>query len=297
MQEWSRKISEWWASTVDSARTAPIDQRRFLGRRLGRWLIVIPIGLGCALIGPYGTYLTMPFELRILYWLGVVFVSFTLWWGAELLTMRLLRNAWPPIRWPAVIVLFAATNSLFLTALHGWMNDALGARIPARWIDYFAGHVLFSILCIQPLIFLIERLVQQVETRASGDAIRFLTGRMPPKLRGTTPFALAAEGHYVRAYTPAGNDLITMKFEDAVASVIGVPGVQTHRSWWIALDQLVDVKPLGSAYEATLVSGLKVPVSRRRKAELSRAIEQRDALTRPAAARENGSHSAKAAQV
>ncbi|MEM6339654.1 MAG: LytTR family DNA-binding domain-containing protein [Pseudomonadota bacterium] len=49
-------------------------------------------------------------------------------------------------------------------------------------------------------------------------------------------------------------------------------GIQTHRSWWVARDQIIEVKRLGSAYEANLRCGITVPISRRRKALVSRGL-------------------------
>ena len=73
-------------------------------------------------------------------------------------------------------------------------------------------------------------------------------------------------------HTPVGEAMITMRFEDALRALAGLDGIHTHRSWWVARDQIIDIKPLGSAYEATLRCGMKVPISRRRKASVSKGL-------------------------
>lgn len=62
-------------------------------------------------------------------------------------------------------------------------------------------------------------------------AIDLLFEKLPMKLRGATPFALSAEGNYVRVYTERGDDLVMSTFEDALRVVSGISGVRTHRSW------------------------------------------------------------------
>ena len=214
----------------------------------------------------------MPLEMRVIYWEGVILFGFGVWWGLEAISVRLLQDQPYVVQEASVIIPFAAINSAMLTGLHTVLNAYFSIRIPTVWLDFFQSHIVLSCIVILPAIILARRLMIQVETRAGGDAIYFLTERLPPKLRGTTPFALSAEGHYVRVYTPAGDDLVTIKFEDAVRALVGLQGIQTHRSWWIALSEISEIKPLGSAYEAILTSGLKVPISRRRKPDVSRAM-------------------------
>jgi|GEM_PF-1341712 len=271
MQEWWRKMSEWLGLTVHTSRTVPWDQRPLLGRKLGHWVYAVLVGIGFALIGPYGTYLTMPISFRLWYWEAIILFGFSLWWCLQTLFKRLFPGQPYALQEAAVIMPFAMLNSVYLVSFHHWLNTTKGTRIPTVWTDYFISHLILSSVVIVPAIILARRFVLQVEARAGGEAIDFLTEKLPPKLRGQTPYALAAEGHYVRIYTSRGDDLITMKFEDALRAVVGLNGLQTHRSWWIALDEIVETKAAGSAYEATLRSGLKVPVSRRRKADLTRA--------------------------
>ncbi len=40
-------------------------------------------------------------------------------------------------------------------------------------------------------------------------------------------------------HTDRGSDLILMRLSDALTELKGLEGAQTHRSWWVAAEQLV----------------------------------------------------------
>jgi hypothetical protein len=84
--------------------------------------------------------------------------------------------------------------------------------------------------------------------------------RIKPEL-GSTVLALAAEQHYLRVYTPLGNDLILYRFADAVREM-GARGAQVHRSYWVAKDASALTEQDGTKTQIVLKNGLKVPVSR-----------------------------------
>ncbi|MEM6473080.1 MAG: LytTR family DNA-binding domain-containing protein [Planctomycetota bacterium] len=240
--------------------------------RPGHWLFAVLVGVGCALIGPYGTYLTMPTEFRFAYWVGTILVGFNIWWQLERLCFRVMRESPYLLIELAVIPPFAILNASFLYVLHESINRLLGMRMHADWLNYLVSNLVLSTIVIVPMIMLARHLMRQLRSRAGGDAIELLTQKFPPQLRGSRPFALAADGHYVRVYTTAGEGLVTMKFEDALRAVVGIDGFQTHRSWWVARDEVVDLRPNGSSSEISMTSGLKVPVSRRKRASVVRAL-------------------------
>ena len=271
MQQWQREIHQWFERTTDFARTVGTKDRYFLGRNLNIWLLAVFLGIGAGMVGPFGTYLYAPLNARIVYWVITMVASFHIWWAIDRLGHHLFPN-WP-YEWAQVIIIvpFTAINSLALVGFHLVANQFFGSRFPLIWTDFFLSHIALSSIVVMPTIILARRLITNAGRQAGSDAIQFLTEKLPPKLRGAKPFALAAEGHYVRVFTSTGEDLITMKFEDAVKSVAGIPGQQTHRSWWVALDAIREMRSVGSAYEVELTSGLIVPVGRRRRADLANA--------------------------
>lgn len=100
------------------------------------------------------------------------------------------------------------------------------------------------------------------------DASRATSGQPEPgfckKLRpelGRNILALEAHEHYIKVYTDRGHELIHYRFGDAVRELGGTPGLQVHRSYWVAEDAVVAVSPAGKSFRLTLRNGLTVPVS------------------------------------
>lgn len=96
---------------------------------------------------------------------------------------------------------------------------------------------------------------------APADRARFLD-RLPPKLRGADLFAVQAEDHYLRLHTSRGSDLILFRLADALAELEGLEGAQTHRSWWVARDAVLDAKRGDGRGSLVLKGGAEAPVSR-----------------------------------
>lgn len=106
------------------------------------------------------------------------------------------------------------------------------------------------------------------EQAPNPDAKQALTGRaailsrLPVHLQDAELYALSAEDHYVRVQTSKGDDILLMRLSDSIGETSGVEGMQTHRSWWVAKDAVVDIKKLGRSGEITLKNKKIVPVSR-----------------------------------
>jgi hypothetical protein len=96
---------------------------------------------------------------------------------------------------------------------------------------------------------------------------------LPPPL-GADLVALSAELHYTRVYTILGQALILYPFGRAIEELkeAGYPGVQVHRSHWVAQNHILQKKRLNSRGFLQMDTGLKIPVSRRRKNDLSQVL-------------------------
>jgi len=88
-----------------------------------------------------------------------------------------------------------------------------------------------------------------------------LLARLPAAV-GEELLALEAEDHYVRVHTARGSALLLMRFADAIAELDGRPGLQVHRSWWVARTAVTGAVKAGRRASLVLVGGLIVPVSR-----------------------------------
>ena len=240
-----------------------------LPRQTYIFLLPFVLGLGAGIVGPFGTYVYAPPFARIFYWILVTVLGCALWTGLSTLGRKMFQE-WP-YEWGELIVSipFSFLNPWLLVILHLALNAVFGSRFPTVWSDFVVSHLILSVFVILPTIYFAKQIILDAETIAGRRAIDLLFDKLPMKLRGSAPFALAAEGNYVRVYTEKGDDIVLSTFDEAVSAVSGIPGVRTHRSWWVAESEIQQITKTGSSFEVQLKSGLKIPLSRRRR----RAIE------------------------
>lgn len=74
--------------------------------------------------------------------------------------------------------------------------------------------------------------------------------------------SLSAEDHYIRVVTDKGNALIRYRSADALSEVRQLPGIQVHRSHWVAIQAFERVRTSSKGYQLILSDGSDVPVSR-----------------------------------
>jgi len=237
------------------------------------WLPVI-LGMGAGITGPFGTFVYAPLVPRTIYWIIVISGGYALWWGLGALGKRFVPD-WP-YEWGEVLIAipFALINPVSLVGYHLGLNATFGSRFPTEWSYFVISHLTLSVFVILPTIFISRQIILDAETNAGREAIDLLFEKLPTRLRGATPFALSAEGNYVRVYTERGDDLIMSTFEEAVRAVSGIPGVRTHRSWWVAEKAVRRVEKSGSSYLVALESGLEAPLGRRRKSAMDPILER-----------------------
>jgi len=74
--------------------------------------------------------------------------------------------------------------------------------------------------------------------------------------------ALTVEDHYVDIVTDRGKALVLMRLADAIREAAPVPGLQIHRSHWVALDAVSRTERSAGKVIVELSNGLRLPVSR-----------------------------------
>ena len=91
-------------------------------------------------------------------------------------------------------------------------------------------------------------------------AVDELINELPIAKRGKL-ICLQMDDHYLNVKTDKGEHLLLMRFKDALAKLEHYDGFQTHRSWWVAKDAVVDTKKDGRKLFLVLQNGTEVPVS------------------------------------
>ncbi|MBL4660312.1 MAG: LytTR family transcriptional regulator [Alcanivoracaceae bacterium] len=86
--------------------------------------------------------------------------------------------------------------------------------------------------------------------------------RLPTEL-GENLICFVMEDHYLLAYTNKGNHMILMRMKDALIELKNYNGMQVHRSYWIAIDAVANVKKQSRKTILTMKNGIEIPVSRK----------------------------------
>lgn len=89
----------------------------------------------------------------------------------------------------------------------------------------------------------------------------WLIAKLRPERRGQL-LALESEDHYVRVRTTAGDELLHMRFGDAIDRLGPDLGSRVHRGWWVARNAVRSQRRDGDRVVVQLLDGTEVPVSR-----------------------------------
>lgn len=101
-----------------------------------------------------------------------------------------------------------------------------------------------------------SRFLQEVRSRASGDLI-----------------SISSELHYVRVVTTDTEVMFLYNLKDALKELPSEAGVQIHRSHWVSKGHVKGLTKRNGSSECTLSNGKKLPVSRRKYAEVKGLLE------------------------
>lgn len=95
--------------------------------------------------------------------------------------------------------------------------------------------------------------------------------QLPKHLRGKL-ICLEIDDHYLKVHTDKGSHMLLLRMKDAIQALGSFPGLQVHRSWWVAEDAVVGSVKDGRSTVLKLENGLQVPVSRSYQAEVKSRI-------------------------
>lgn len=230
-------------------------------------------GVFMGAVGAFGTFVAAPLANRVAAWVIMFWVG-TLLYPVVTAAAVIQGKRWGLSSWfsvpPAV-----AIASLPMTLASIW---ATGLFIhPHGELDVLLTY--FQVLLVAlPAVGLYVGWRSRLEPSARSEPEpasqpatppRFFA-RLPTRL-GTDLLCLQMEDHYVRAHTALGSDLILMRMRDAVAELDALPGLQVHRSWWVAKGAVAGHRSEDRKLTLTLTNGLDVPVARSAAADVRKA--------------------------
>ena len=217
-------------------------------------------GLFLALLGPFGSYLNGPFWQRAIFQMACFLTGTLLFGGGIRLILRLaLPRAWT---WAAVVVMVAVLSIPFSVAVSHLARliwPFLTRLTPLDW--YLQGLVTAEPVVLALAWVNLRRAHQRaLRTEAKGAAAPTMQGELgvPP----AEVLCLQMEDHYVRVHTATGSRLMLMPLSQAIAALNGAPGLQVHRSWWVAAKAVAAAETQGRNLRLRLTNGVVAPVAR-----------------------------------
>lgn len=165
------------------------------------------------------------------------------------------------------IALIAVLASAILSAPAIWLLDRLidppDARLASLWtvaLYVFLVSVSVSALrhSLRPGGLLVPARLLPPAARQPGPRLyaRLEPGVQAPLLR------LQVRDHYVDVVTERGQASLLMRFADAMAELDGVPGLQVHRSHWVADAAVARVRRERGKHILETRDGAEIPVSK-----------------------------------
>lgn len=236
------------------------------GTAARRWgtdiAMLFAIGLLMGLISPFASE-GAPVAVRHVYWMICIV-------GGGLIGIAADKWVEPRIAGPWRRV---AVVSLFMTpvvTLFVLTTEHLLVERRIEWSAYLGllwqvWPILLAIMAVRALVW--RRPPSRVETRTViapplPEAEAAFRNRLSAKRRGARLIAIEAHDHYLKVHTDVGEEMITLRFADALHELDRAHGWRVHRSWWVAADAVEAVRWRRGVGEIRLVGGVTAPVSR-----------------------------------
>lgn len=215
---------------------------------------LLALGLVFGISGPFNTLDLLPTAPRIVYWITVVAITFAVGSMVTTIVHTGLSRRHPWLSSVASTVAVGMAVTLVLSLINLTVFGVWFATWPAFFnqlgiVTLISGVVEFSSFALR--------------AGAHADEIAHvpLMDRLPFEKRGQI-VSLSAEDHYVRIATTKGTELVLMRLSDAMNEVGETEGLQVHRSHWVAVNQVKEVKRSGDRAEIVFLDGKSCPISR-----------------------------------
>ncbi|WP_448547171.1 LytTR family DNA-binding domain-containing protein [Thalassotalea fusca] len=249
-------------------------------QKLQPFFIVAIVGVFIGFLRPFGMD-TFPLHLTIVYWVLVCSIGYLIYRPCIEFSERYLADYISQrfVRMTIAVVVGSALFSL-IVPLITWGIFSYETDYRAQYFSIFVkslviGSVFTLIGYVQDYIEtqqnklaeneqnakeIEQQLVQQEQEVVNKELAQFMA-LLPIEKRGEL-ICLEMSDHYLKVYTDKGHHMLLMRFKDALEKLENAHGIQTHRSWWVALSHVRMVTREGRKQLLEMSNNLKVPVSR-----------------------------------
>lgn len=232
------------------------------------WATFALVILIFAVSGPYGTSEKMTFGVRLGYWLIVHAVTWTIAIACAVIAEVLLR------RWIDRTLVRMMIGSLFAALPIGFALGVIDFAFTGLRTEMNSGlhRALFALpLCVLFCLLTymaMHRRIAEVSTPAqassalqAGSSEPDILARLKPQNRGPL-VRLSVEDHYTDVVTTRGHELVLLRFSDALKELGTIPGLQVHRSHWVADAHVKNLRRDNGKLFIVMNDGAEIPVSR-----------------------------------
>lgn len=242
----------------DTPLQSTLREVQVLSRDARAWVVLAVLCLVVGLIGPFGTYEAMAVLPRLAYWTAVVSGTAAVGTLGASFFEHLLE---PRLNRFIAAALAGALAGPFIAGAVALIN--VGVFGPgATVIDIVTLGIYCSL--ISAAVTVISAVLEKpaiVAPMVGAPTPPPLLERLPRSQRGRL-IHLEVSDHYVDVTTDKGRSLVLIRLSDAMRETAPVPGLQVHRSHWVALDAVRRGKKAGGKPVLELENGAMVPVSR-----------------------------------
>lgn len=260
-----RERGSMGAERIAGKREAVVTGPRWR-RPVAELAMLTAVGVLMGALGPFGSE-GLPILRKHIYWLVAILGGGLIGLAVDGVIGRRVSRTWRRVAMVSVLMtpLVTLHVATALTLILG-QTVRLDGYVHLLWEVFVIS---LPLMCVRALVWprheprsraRIEiRTVIEPPTPAAEAAFR---RRLSARRRSARLIAIQADDHYLRVYTDAGQDLIALRFADALSELSQAHGYQVHRSWWISADAIQDVRWRRGSGEARLIHDLSAPVSR-----------------------------------
>ena len=219
------------------------------------YVILFGVALVLGVSGPFGTSQTIQPLPRLLYWAASSIATYGLGSYAAFLAQQVYPHQTVAQHATAILI-----GSLAITVFLYIFNGLFSIRMPKTplgMLTLFAQTRLIVATVNGVLAFYSNNKKPSQRT----ETVHVLQ-RLPIEKRGEL-ISMTVMDHYVEVTTTRGKHLILMRFNDAITEIPPHLGLQIHRSYWVASDQVQAHRRDGKQLLLITTAQDALPVSRR----------------------------------
>ena len=245
-------------------------------------LVVLVMTVVAVVTGPFGTFFDLTILERAYYWpVALVFITVPMIALTELTLYRLPGNLHPILRIAVGAFIAGPIGATALLVLDTMVRHAefTPYNLGFRWV--FVTLIGFGVGVFEGYLRPMYHAAPEPKPDADKTAPKpaepeppLFVCNLEPEL-GTELISITTQDHYLDVVTSNGAGRILKRMSDALAELNGYPGMQIHRSHWVALHAVERVEKDGRKCQVVLKNGTTLPVSRPNVPVLTEALEKR----------------------